>query len=140
MAWETVALYEWHTVALYELCWTLLCLWSVVRHTVVWRRIDHDVDLLESGVIPVSAGVLMWFRNDRAIELDWVAMKAMLAGAGVVQMLAENRDRPLSGWLTVALLFGAVLWIRWRSELRGRRRHAVKVAAEHRVTRAVHRE
>ena len=114
--------WQYHTIALSEVAWTLLCLWGVARHVVLWRRIDHDVDLLESGALPVSPGALALFRNDRATEVDWIVMKSVLAGAGIVQMLAVNRDRPGSAWLTVGLLFAAVLWIRYRAELRGRAR------------------
>ena len=120
---------EWATIAATEVAWTILCLWGVWRHARMWRAIDRDVDLLESGVIPVSPGALALFRNDRATELDWVVMKTLLAGGGIVQMFADNRPRSDAGWVTVALLFAAILWIRSRSEARGRRRAAVKHAA-----------
>lgn len=120
--------WQYHTIALSEVAWTLLCLWGVARHVVLWRRIDHDVDLLESGALPVSPGALALFRNDRATEVDWIVMKGFLALAGVAQMLADNRPRPTASWVTVALLFAAVLWIRYRSELRGRRRSVVMAA------------
>lgn len=122
--------WTWHTIAASELAWTALCLWGVWRHLCLWRDIDHDIDLLEAGVIPASDGVMALFRNDRATEFDWVVMKAFLAFAGVSQMFAVNRDRPLASWLTVAALFGAVLWIRSRAEMRGRNRNVIKRKVE----------
>ena len=117
------------TVALSEIVWTLLCLSGVVHGWQLLRPIRRDLALLDSGRVRASAGARALFANDAAVEIDDIILFALLALAGVVALLRDNPEagHSVEGWVTVALLFAAVIWKRYRSIQRGKRRDSVQV-------------
>lgn len=122
---------EWGTVSITELAWLMICLPGVWDGWRLYRPIRRDIAAIEDGTVPASAGALALFRNDAATEIDWMVLFGLLTLVGVIAMLRENAPSTTwQGWLTVAVLFAAVVWARWRSRQRGQRRDAFKTRQE----------
>jgi len=113
------------TVGIHEIAWVLICLWGARHHAALWHQIDRDIDLLQAGALPSSPGALALFRNDSDNEFDWMLVKLVLALIGIVAFTQPSAPLNGRGFITVAMLFGVVMWARWRSEVRGRRRYRI---------------
>ena len=117
------------TVAFSEFAWVLLCASGIWHGWRLLRPIRHDLALIDAGRVRASAGARALFANDAAVEIDDIILFALLSLAGVVALVRDNPEstRNVEGWVTVALLFAAVIWKRYRAIQRGKRRDSVKV-------------
>lgn len=113
------------TVSPAEVVWVAVAGWGAIHHLRIHRAIRHDIHLLERGVLPVSDGAMALFRADAESEFDWTAWKTGIALVGVIKM---TQPPPYLDWQQITIvsaLMGLVLWTRWRSELRSRRRNRI---------------
>jgi hypothetical protein len=117
---------DWIFTNAIPLAWALVLLWGARYHFGVWRKVKHDVDVLEAradiGNPKLRTGVMALFRNDAATELDGWVVKLALSIPGILAV--SPIDSP--SWVTIAFLLGGVVWQRYRSVIRSRRREEVK--------------
>jgi hypothetical protein len=119
---------EWGTVSVTELAWLLVCVPGIWDGWRMYRPIRDDIAAIERGDVRASPGALALFRNDAATEIDWMVLFGLLSLVGGIAMLRENPPTTSwQGWATVAMLFAAVGWARWRARQRGIRREDHKV-------------
>lgn len=113
------------TVSPAEIIWVIVTGWGAVHHAQIYRAIRRDIHLLEQGVLPVSDGAMALFRSDADSEADWAAWNVGLVVVGLVRM---TQPPPYLNWqqvVVVSVVMALVVWTRWRTEVRGRRRKRI---------------